>query len=110
MTSEELLICITIATGLAYAFAGIIFYISQGKIMTFENYIIENYTVADLCASRPASEGFTHSGLSRICEEAESRGLAESDFSLDEILSGLCAKWRASFTPDNRENYTCIFW
>ena len=28
MESEELLICITIATGLAYAFAGLIFYIS----------------------------------------------------------------------------------
>ena len=33
MTSQELLVCITIATGLAYAFAGIVFYISQGKIM-----------------------------------------------------------------------------
>ena len=77
---------------------------------TFENYIIQNYTVGDLCASRPASEGFTHFGLSRICEEAEKFGLAEGDFSLDKILSGLCAKWRASFTPDNRENYNCIFW
>ena len=40
--------------------------------MTFENYIIENYTVADLCHYRfPYSEPFTHFGLSRICEEAE---------------------------------------
>ncbi len=79
--------------------------------MTFENYIIENYTVADLCASHyPASEPFTHFGLSRICEEAEKFGLTEGDFSLQEIKSGLCAKWRASFTPDDRENYTCISW
>ena len=78
--------------------------------MTFENYIIENYTVADLCASRPASEGFTHSGLSRICEEAEKFGLSEGDFSLDEILSGLCAKWRASFTRNNRDKFRSVIW
>ena len=47
---------------------------------TFENYIIQNYTVADLCNQRPASEGFTHFGLSRICEEAEKFGLTERDF------------------------------
>ena len=76
---------------------------------TFENYIIENYTVADLCASRPASEGFTHSGLSRICEEAEKFGLTERDFSLDKILSGLCAKWRASFTHNDREKFPNTF-
>ena len=64
---------------------------------TFENYIIQNYTVGDLCASRPASEGFTHFGLSRICEEAEKFGLTERDFSLQEIKEGLCAKWRATF-------------
>ena len=64
---------------------------------TFENYIIKNYTVGDLCASLPASEGFTHFGLSRICEEAEKFGLTESDFSLQEIKEGLCAKWRATF-------------
>ena len=76
---------------------------------TFENYIIQNYTVADLCASRPASEGFTHFGLSRICEEAEKFGLAEGDFSLDKILSGLCAKWRASFTRNDREKFPSTF-
>ena len=77
---------------------------------TFENYIIENYTVADLCHYRfPYSEPFTHFGLSRICEEAEKFGLAESDFSLDKILSGLCAKWRASFTRDDREKFPSTF-
>jgi len=65
---------------------------------TFENYIIQKYTVADLCHYRfPYSEPFTHFGLSRICEEAEKFGLAESDFSLQEIKEGLCAKWRATF-------------
>jgi len=75
---------------------------------TFENYIIQKYTVADLCNQRPAS-GFTHFGLSRICEEAEKFGLAEGDFSLDKILSGLCAKWRASFTRDDREKFPNTF-
>ena len=65
---------------------------------TFENYIIQKYTVADLCAPRyPYSEPCTHFGLSRICEEAEKFGLAEGDFSLQEIKEGLCAKWRATF-------------
>ncbi len=76
---------------------------------TFENYIIQKYTVGDLCASRPASEGFTHFGLSRISEEAEKFGLTERDFSLDKILSGLCAKWRASFTRDDREKFPNTF-
>ena len=76
---------------------------------TFENYIIQNYTVADLCNQRPASEGFTHFGLSRICEEAEKFGLSEGDFSLDKILKGLCAKWRASFTRDDREKFPNTF-
>ena len=76
---------------------------------TFENYIIKNYTVGDLCASRPASEGFTHFGLSRICEEAEKFGLSEGDFSLDKILSGLCAKWRANFTRNDRKKFPNTF-
>ena len=76
---------------------------------TFENYIIQKYTVADLCNQRPASEGFTHFGLSRICEEAEKFGLAEGDFSLNKILSGLCAKWRASFTRNDREKFPSTF-
>ena len=78
--------------------------------MTFENYIIENYTVADLCHARfPYSEPFTHFGLSRICEEAEKFGLGEGDFSLQEIKEGLCAKWRASFTRDDREKFPNTF-
>ena len=78
-------------------------------INTFEGFICEKYTVADLCNQRPASEGFTHFGFSRICEEAESWELLEENIFFDQILSGLCAKWRASFTRDDREKFPNTF-